>query len=140
MKWILIIGAGLATLAVVTTCIGAMLPRNHVAHGTLRLRQPPQAIWPVVTEIAAASAVPVDVIESVPPHRLVTRVKETETMFGGTWTITISPAPDGSTLSVTEDGWVANPFFRFVSRFVIGQRRTIDAYLDNIAKRFHEGR
>lgn len=26
-----------------------------------------------------------------------------------------------------EDGWVANPIFRFVSRFVIGHHATMDA-------------
>ena len=34
----------------------------------------------------------------------------------------------------SEDGDVYNPIFRFVSRFVIGQHRTIDSYLQGLAK------
>ena len=30
---------------------------------------------------------------------------------------------------ITEDGEVYNPIFRFVSRFVFGQTRMLDAYL-----------
>jgi hypothetical protein len=30
---------------------------------------------------------------------------------------------------ITENGEVYNPLFRFVSRYVIGHNRTIDAYL-----------
>jgi hypothetical protein len=78
------------------------------------------------------------VVESQPPHRLVTRVAETEKNFGGTWTMAIAAVPDGSTLTITEDGWVANPIFRFVSRLVIGHHATMDALLKDVAKKFNE--
>ncbi len=44
----------------------------------------------------------------------------------------------GSTVTVTEDGWVANPIFRFVSRLIIGHHATMDALLTQVAKTFNE--
>src|ERR1700682_5382694 len=119
MKWILIAIAGLAALVALAAIIGATLPRNHVASRSLTLRRSPQEIWPVIMQATAASSVPVDVVESDPPRRQVTRVRDTEKMFGGTWTITITPTATGGTLTITEDGWVGNPIFRFVSRYVM---------------------
>ena len=87
----------------------------------------------MVKRVTAASSVPVDVLEEDPPRRLVTRVKETEKMFGGTWTVAIAPMPDGSELTITENGWVANPVFRFVSRFIIGHHATMDDVLKQVA-------
>jgi hypothetical protein len=125
-------------LVVVVAVAGALMPREHVASRTLRVRRAPAEVWPVITRLTAASSVPVDILEQDPPHRLVSRVKETEKNFGGTWTIVIAPVPDGSTLTITEDGWVANPIFRFVSRVVIGHHSTMDGLLKQVAKTFNE--
>ena len=139
MRLILIIVGGLVVLIAIVAAIGAALPRNHTASRTLRLRRTPQEVWPAITQVMSASDVPVDIVESQPPHRLVSRVKETEKMFGGTWTVVVTPAaPDGSTLTITEEGWVGNPIFRFVSRFVMGHHATMDGMLTTVAKQFRE--
>jgi hypothetical protein len=169
MKWIMLVVLGLAAVIAAIAAVGAMLPRAHKASRTLRLHRAPADVWRVVSETAQASSVPVDVLESNPPHRLVTRVKATERNFGGTWTIAIVPVPDpstvrepqgrpeqgrgatgsglapstssgqaGSTVTITEDGWVANPIFRFMSRLVIGHHATMDALLKQVAKAFNE--
>ena len=141
MKWVAIGVAGLAVLIVAIAAIGSMLPRNHRASRSLRLHRSPDEVWAVVTELARASDVPVEVVESAPPHRLVTRVTEQEKNFGGTWTIAIA-GEHGSTLAsvvtITEDGWVANPIFRFVSRVVIGHHATMDGLLKQVARKFSE--
>jgi hypothetical protein len=138
MKWMMIGLALIVGLVVVVAVAGALMPREHVASRTLRVRRAPAEVWPVITRLTAASSVPVDILEQDPPHRLVSRVKETEKNFGGTWTIVIAPVPDGSTLTITEDGWVANPIFRFVSRVVIGHHSTMDGLLTQVAKTFNE--
>lgn len=146
MKWLMIGLAVVIGLVVVVAIIGSLLPRDHKASRTLRVRRAPAEVWPVVTQIAGASSVPVVVVESQPPYRLVTRVAETEKNFGGTWTIAIVAVPGpstglgqaGSTLTITEDGWVANPIFRFMSRLVIGHHATMDALLKDVAKTFNE--
>jgi hypothetical protein len=97
MKWLLIGLAVIVGLVVVVAIVGSLLPRDHKASRTLRVRRAPAEVWPVVTQIAGASSVPVVVVESQPPYRLVTRVAETEKNFGGTWTIAIVAVPDPST-------------------------------------------
>ena len=138
MKWMLIGLALIGGVVVIAAVAGALMPREHVASRTLRVRRAPAEVWPVITSLAAASSIPVDVLEQDPPHRLVSRVKDTERNFGGTWTIVIAPVPDGSTLTITEDGWVANPIFRFMSRAVIGHHATMDGLLKQVAKTFNE--
>lgn len=70
-----------------------------------------------------------ETIESAAPTRLVTKIADPKLPFGGTWTYEISPTPTGSSLTITENGEVYNPIFRFVSRFIMGHTATIDAYL-----------
>lgn len=138
MKWIVLVVVGLAALVAAIAVAGSMLPRAHRASRTLRVRRAPADVWPVITQTAQASSVPVDVLEHDPPHRLVTRVTAAERNFGGTWTILLTPTAEGSDVTVTEDGWVANPIFRFVSRYVMGHHATMDALLTSVAKTLGE--
>jgi hypothetical protein len=138
MKGILIALVVVAAVVAVIAAIGATLPRDHVASRSLALRRPAEEVWVAIMQATATSGVPVDVVESDPPRRQVTRVKDTEKMFGGTWTITITPSAAGSTLTITEDGWVGNPIFRFVSRYVMGHHATMDGMLKDVAKKFGE--
>ena len=78
------------------------------------------------------------VVESNPPYRLVTKVKETEKMFGGTWTIAIASEAQGSALTITEDGWVGNPIFRLMAKYLFGHHATIDGILKEVAKTLGE--
>jgi hypothetical protein len=138
MKWVIVVAVGLAALVALMGVAGAMLPRSHRASRTLRTRRPPADVWTAVAAATAASTFPADTIESRPPNRLVTKVKETEKMFGGTWTFDIAPAPDGSTLTITEDGWVANPIVRFMAKYVFGHHATMDAMLKQVATTLNE--
>ena len=138
MRWVLIIVGGLVLLIVIVAAIGATLPRTHTASRTLRVRRPPQEAWTAITQAMTTSDVPVDIVENDPPRKLVSKVKETEKMFGGTWTVAVAPLENGSTVTITEDGWVANPIFRFVSRFVMGHHATMDSMLKSVAKNFGE--
>ena len=79
------------------------------------------------------------IVESAdPPRRLVTRIDADEdAAFGGTWTYTLTPAGPGTTLSIVEDGYVGNPFFR-VMMAVMGTHRTVDSYLRAVADKLDE--
>jgi hypothetical protein len=78
------------------------------------------------------------VTELQPPQRMVTQIADKNLPFGGSWTYLLTSTADGCKLTITEHGEVYNPVFRVVSRFVIGQTRTIDSYLKNVAHRFGE--
>ena len=134
MKWILLAVVALIALVIAVAVVGAMLPRDHRASRTLTIKRAPADVWPVLMQAMQASSVPVDVLETQPPNRLVTRVTEKEKNFGGTWTTVLA----NNTVTITEDGWVANPIFRFVSRFVMGHHATMDGILTQVAKQLNE--
>ena len=143
--------------------VGALLPAGHTARCSARLPADPGTVWAVVTDIDGYPSwrpglrtverlpdvdgrprwrerdrhgvITYEVTEAAPPSRLVTRIADDGLPFGGTWTYEVSPDPGGSTVTVTEDGVVRNPVFRFVSRFETGHTATIDAYLKALAAR-----
>jgi Uncharacterized conserved protein len=157
---------GLATVAAVLFFIGLSLPKTHRAESRLTLETPPAEVWTVVRNPAALVGTWSDlkssrqvqgaggrevweqdaggmqmrlIIESsVPPRRLVTRIDADEkAAFGGTWTYTLTPAGNGTTLSIVEDGFVNNPLFR-VMMALMGKHRTMDGYLKALADKLDE--
>lgn len=140
MKWLLM-GAG-TLLAVVglIALAGYFLPVAHVASRSADFKHPPDAVFALVSDLANYSTwwpengTKVEVVEAVPPSRLVTRIVG-ETAFGGTWTLDIQPTPTGSRLTITERGEVYNPVFRVLSRFVFGHTSTMESCLAAAGKR-----
>ena len=156
----------LASLVVLIVVIGALLPRDHVVTRIGRYHQPPDAIWKAITdvdampswreglksvehlpdsnglpahlEITSNGKIPFETVEMTPPQKLVTRIANPNLPYGGTWTYEIGPTPEGATLRITERGYVTNPFFRFMSKFVFGQTSTMETYLKSLAKKFGE--
>lgn len=93
-----------------------------------------------VETVKGAGRIPLAVTDSVPERLLVMHIADPNLPFGGDWTYDLIPAPDGSAteLRITEKGTVSNPFFRFVSRFILGQRATMDNYLKELGAKFGE--
>ena len=164
MRWALIIAAIVVVAIGAVILIGAMLPKGHVASRSSRFRQQPQAIWAVITgpsdwrpdirrlekleprhgrrtwkEVDKhGQAITYESVEETPPHRLVTRIADPRLPFGGTWTQEIAPDPNGCIVTITENGEIYNPIFRFVSRFVLGYTGSIDTYLKALHAKFGE--
>ncbi len=161
MKWILVPLGIIVSIIAVVVVIGALLPREHTVTRAARFKEPPAAIWQAITDynkfpewrkgvervepkggwveyVKGAGRIPLEIDESVPPRRLVVHIADPNLPFGGTWTYEIAPSGDGSTLRITENGTVSNPFFRFVSQVVFGLRATIDQYLKDLAAKFGE--
>jgi uncharacterized protein YndB with AHSA1/START domain len=156
----------LLSLVILVTVIGWLLPRDHVATRIGRYGQPPETIWKAITdvdampswrerlksvehlpdrnglpahlEITSDGKIPFETVEMTPPQKLVTRIADPKLPFGGTWTFEIAPMADGATLRITERGYVTNPFFRFMSRFVFSQTSTMETYLKALAKKVGE--
>lgn len=166
MKWALYIAGGLAGLVGLVWVIGTMLPREHAATRMARYHQPPEAVWKAITdaeampqwrtgltavqplpeqngksgwvETSSFGEIPLRVEQMDPPQRLVLRIASDELPFGGTWTYEIAAVEGGATLRITEDGFVKNPFFRFLSRFIFGHTATLEQYLKDLGKKFGE--
>ena len=127
--WLLVIFGALAVLIVAVLVIGWLLPRNHQASRSVVVDQPPEAIWSVITDYAAAPEWRKDIAS-------VRRIVGDDLPFGGDWTFEIEPAAAGSKVTITETGYVDNPIFRFVSVVFIGHPRFMDQYLRFLGERF----
>jgi uncharacterized protein YndB with AHSA1/START domain len=155
MKLVLITLVILAIPLVLVMVVGSMLPKGHTISRAVTVNAPPEAVWNLITaaptwrpnitqyqEMESQNGhrmwretdkgnqtITYEAVESDPPHRLVTRIADPSLPFGGTWTYEIAPSGGGSSLTITENGEVYNPAFRFVSRFIMGHAATVDAYL-----------
>ena len=163
MRWIVYVVAAIATLGVLVVIIGYSLPKAHTASRSATVPLPPDALYallidvdryqswrpavkslqrhadrdgkPAWTEETSGMKIPLHFERMERPSLLVTRIADPSLPFGGTWTYRIEPAPSGATVTITEDGEVNNPFFRFMSRFVFGHTATIDAFLKHLQAR-----
>lgn len=167
LRWLLIIVVSLVGLIAVVAVVGWTMPREHVASSWVTIQQRPDSVWAVVRDLAGVDAwwpaverserlndergremyrhvqksgfaMPLVVTESVPPSRFVTEIAATDGAFGGTWTYEVTPANGVTRVNLTEQGWIANPIFRFMANTVLGTHRTMDGYLTALGKRFGE--
>lgn len=165
MKVALIILGPIAALIVIVAIVGALLPRDHVATLTARIAASPDAVWAIITDPAKfptwrKDVTKVDLLPSAatgpswrehsrngtitmvvdlaePPRKMISRIADEGLPFGGKWIYEIAPDGDSaSRVTITEDGSVYNPIFRFVSRFIMGHTATIDAYLRALGRHF----
>ena len=157
---LLVTVGALAAALIGVVVIGALLPTAHTVTRSAPVGQPPDVVWKTIRDVDGYPSwrpgvrsvkrladerwqeydgrqlITFEVAEEHPPTLLVTRIVDDNLPFGGTWTYAVTPGPDGgSTVTVTEDGEVYNPVFRFVSRFVLGHAATIDRYLKALAER-----
>jgi len=161
MKWLLIVAGVLVVIVGAVAAVGAMLPQKHVASRTAQLSLDPDSLWTILTDVAAYPSwrSDVDSVERLStsdlkwrevsgsdrityeattldaPSHLVTHIADKGLPFGGSWDYRIEPAGGGSRITITENGEVYNPIFRFVSKYFMGHTATIDKYLAAMAKR-----
>lgn len=167
MWWYAAAGLGaVIVLVALMAIIGKSLPQGHVAARRVRLRQPAETIWqaisdidgftswrtnlkrlerlpdrdgkPVWREFTSQGTLTLEQIEAVPPRRMVGRIADPKLPFGGTWTYEIEPADGGSQVTITENGEIYNPLFRFLARYFFGYHGALETYLKQLGKKFGE--
>jgi len=163
MRWILVVLGILVASVIVIVAVGAVLPRDHVASSSARISAQPVDVFRAITDVESfpswRAVSKVEVLDSVGGHRrwrevsgfgpltfeevearapelLVSRIVDTDQGFGGTWTWEISPEDGGSLVRITERGYVSNPAFRFLSRFVFGYHGTQEEFLRALGRKF----
>jgi len=156
---LLIIGLGVAVgVLVVAFAVGMLLPKGHTASRSAIFRATPEQLYALIdgaqtwrsnvkTYESLSSAdgrhrwretdshghtITYEAAERHPPTLLKTRIVTENLPYSGGWTLSLTPTDSSTELRITEEGEVYNPIFRFVSRFVIGQTRTIDTYLRDL--------
>jgi Polyketide cyclase / dehydrase and lipid transport len=131
--------------------VGSMLPKGHLVSRKIVVPAKPDPLFALISGPPDWRAVKYERlsdgkwkedgityerVETVAPTRIVNRIADKTLPFGGAWTYDIAPAGDGSELTITENGEVYNPVFRFVSRFVMGHAATIEKYQKDVLKKF----
>jgi hypothetical protein len=162
VRWTILVLATLVALVVIAAAIGYVLPKGHRASRTVEFTAPPPAVFAAITDIrrfpewrsdlnkieilpddergplfrehGKNGAVTFRIEHSEPNAKLVTRIADPSLPFGGTWTQELQRTATGTRLTVTEDGEVYNPIFRFMSKFIFSQYATIDAYIADLRK------
>lgn len=153
----ILIALGVVILAVVIT--GTLLPEKHEASVSREFQSNRDEVWKILsdfahwpewrtdlkeirlgsntfTEVSASGeSVEYRVEEFTTPERMVTRITTTGLPYGGAWNYELVATDTGCRLTITEEGEVYNPVFRFMSRFVFGHESTMRQYLDDLAKR-----
>lgn len=168
IRWLLIVLAVLIVIVGAVAVVGWLLPKGHRASRTATVRAAPHVVFATITDIAHAGEWRRDVtrIEIVsgsgegmtfretgsngpilyrvevyqPDRKLVTRIADASLPFGGSWTFDLMPAGGGTTLTITEDGEVYNPIFRFMSHFVLSQTASLEGYLASLQGKLGESR
>ncbi len=143
MKWILRGLLVLVALVALIYVVGLLRPAGHVASTRATYAAAPQALWDVLADLASWSEwnpdirkmtrlpdrdgretwmatgawgeLPTQIVRAESPRLLETFVDGGA--FQGSWTYELSPAGDGTELTITERGEVSSPFFRAMMIF-----------------------
>jgi uncharacterized protein YndB with AHSA1/START domain len=161
-RW-LVYGLGaVVVLVALVVAIGYALPRGHRVSRTITINAPASDVFGAITnfarypewrsdvqrieilpddghgpgfrEIGDNGAIAYRVETREPYTRVVTRIADPKLAFGGSWTYDLRPNGAGTDLTITEDGEVYNPVFRFMSRFVFSQSAGIERYQANLKR------
>lgn len=161
-RWIIIIVAVIIGVPLLVTGIGLLLPVGHRASSRAVYDQPPDSLWRAITDVAGYptwrdGVERVEVLDREPlrwrehtsfgpvayraevvdaPRVFRARIDDVDQGFGGSWTWRIDSTTTGASVTITEDGEVYNPLFRFMSRFVFGHHGTQQQYLRDLGRRF----
>ena len=167
MWWILSIVAIFVAVIAVVAIVGMLMPQSHIVSRSVQVKQSPDVIFNAITdwtsfpnwregvkgvkertgeagrvswiEVTSFGEIPLEILESHSPDKLVVRIADPKLPFGGIWTYDIQPAPGGgSTFTITEAGDVYNPIFRVMSKYIFGHAATIEAYQRSLKKKFGE--
>jgi hypothetical protein len=156
--------AVLAAVMIIVFVIGFTLPETHAASVRADYRAPAERIYAAIADVEKGPAwrsglEKVEVLrpeplewretadwgtitfvrdEALPSTRIKTRIADESQGFGGTWTYEITPAANGTTLTITENGTVKNPIFRFMSRFIFGHYKSLETYASDLGKHLGE--
>jgi uncharacterized protein YndB with AHSA1/START domain len=166
LKWVLFLLCFLTALIVLPMAGGMFVPRHHVVSSTVDLGQPIDTVWSVVSDLdgyptwwldvksmerveedgevtwvqrdAQGQELPIEVAESMAPHRFATTIADEKLPFGGIWKYEMEQINAGTRVTVREEGEIFNPVFRLVSHYVLGYHGTIDRYLRALGSHFNE--
>ena len=168
MYWILFVMGAMVAVVLALLVGGLVTPRKHVASRSILLRVAPELVWSTVhdvaryaewrheiedssvvdaeqpqlrwREISTRGSVTFGVIVDQPPHRLAARILDDDLPYAGEWTWQVDVVADGTRVTITERGEIGNPIIRFFGAHLTGYTRSIDMYLNGLARHLGDQR
>lgn len=155
--------AVLLVSAAVVYGFGMGIPENHSVSRSAVVEAPVDSVWraitspsdfpswrPGVTEVtvlsdrgtpawretASGETLTFEVVRMDPPRELVTRIADEGLPFGGTWIHRLETRGQDTYVTITENGQIFSPVFRFFAQFVFGYEGSLAAYLEGLTARF----
>jgi uncharacterized protein YndB with AHSA1/START domain len=158
--------AAIVLFFVIMTILGKKLPEEHVASLSVDIHQPQETAWEAVSNLAeyrhwspgvtkaerlpdhenherwrlhmGRNAAVLQVTQAQRPVHLTFTIADEHGPFSGSWEYTIAPSNDGSRVTLTERGRIANAAARAMMRYVFGEAVYIRKHLRGLAKKFNE--
>ena len=133
MKIVLIVLAAIVILIAVIAAIGATLPKQHTATRSAVVRRSPADVYKKIRELVSTPEY--EIVLDEPAKRLISRIADKSLPYSGSWTYDLEPVPEGTRVTITENGEVPNPIFRFLSKYVFGHTKTMETYLTDLQQK-----
>jgi hypothetical protein len=156
MKIVLIVIGAVILITVLVVGIGYLLPKHHVATRAATYSATPEQLFAYIAgpqnwrpdvlhseldngpngqrilleSLRDGTNMTYEILACNFPKSLTRRILDKNLPFDGSWTYTLEPAANGTTVRITEDANIYNPVFRIMSRFVLGYTGTMDKYLE----------
>lgn len=152
MKWLLIIAGIIACLVIIVVIAGYMLPVKHTATVIIHINAVQQDVWNRITTVEKYpewrkdvksvtvssptewteegdnGKIPFKVREATPYEKWTSEISDKKLPFGGNWVYVLEAENGGTRITITENGEVYNPVFRFMSRYIMGHTATLNKY------------
>jgi hypothetical protein len=161
MKWLLIFAGILVCVILIVLLIGYFLPVKHTVSVAVTVNGRAEQVWQRLIGFKAypdwrKDVKAVEVISDTQwvetdqrDHRLpfsmsvndrmrtlVTRIDAKDLPFGGSWVYGLEDRGNETAVTITENGEVYNPLFRFVSKFIMGHSATLKKYSTYLEQSF----
>ncbi len=159
IRWAIIAVGLIIGMVAVVWIIGATLPRKHTVSVSKRFETPAETLfkaaididgWPKwrsgvdevihldgpgfrAETISGDDRLAFDFDVDFKQLRMTSNIITEDIPFGGEWIIQVEAiAPKQSRITITENGFVDPPIWRFFSKFLIGHKRTAQQFLDDL--------
>ncbi|TGN03178.1 LIC10604 family protein [Leptospira dzoumogneensis] len=160
MKIVWIILFSLVGFMVLIVLSGYLLPKDHIASVEKDLPSSPENIYKIIRDVSEyknwrsglksvniesdtiwiesdshGNNIRFGIIEEHSPNYLRTKILNEDLPFGGGWEFEINQNGPITKLKITEKGFVTNPLFRVLSKFVFGHDATMKTFLEDLSKK-----
>lgn len=160
MKWLLGLFVVLIGIVAIVFFVGLCLPRRHTAMISAVIPAPVEQVWGRITtvaefprwrkdmtsiqivndsewvEVAGKMRIPMKMSSRDLMKRMVAVINSNDLPFGGEWVYELQSSGGSTQVTITENGEVRQPVYRFVSQFIIGRTATLKKYISSLQDSF----